>query len=76
MKKFFAVLLIAFGLLLIFTPKIKDQVIQNTINNTVDIVSAGDSQRQNEHPDIQGHQQCKSPGRLCHHEKGPEDGAR
>jgi len=39
MKKFFAVLLIAIGLLLIFTPKIKDLVIQNTINNTVEIVA-------------------------------------
>ncbi len=39
MKKFFAVLLIAFGLLLIFTPKIKDQVIQNTINTTVEVVA-------------------------------------
>lgn len=39
MKKVFAVLLIVFGLLLIFSPKIKDTVVENTVENTVEIIA-------------------------------------
>jgi sortase A len=39
MKKVFAVLLIIVGLLLIFTPRIKDEVIKKTVNDTVEIVA-------------------------------------
>jgi sortase A len=39
MKKVFAVLLIIVGVLLIFSPKIKDTVVRNTVNDTVEILA-------------------------------------
>ncbi len=39
MKKVFAVLLIVFGIVLIFSPKIKDTVVENTVENTVEIIA-------------------------------------
>lgn len=39
MKKVFAVLLIVFGIILIFSPKIKDTVVENTVENTVEIIA-------------------------------------
>ncbi len=39
MKKVFAVLLIAIGLILIFSPKLKDAVVESTVENTVEIIA-------------------------------------
>ncbi len=39
MKKVFAVLLIVFGIVLIFSPKIKDTVVENTVENTVEVIA-------------------------------------
>ncbi len=39
MKKVFAVLLIIFGLILIISPKLKDTVVEKTVENTVEIIA-------------------------------------
>ena len=38
MKKIFAILLILLGIVLIFSPKLKDQVVENRVNDTVEVI--------------------------------------